>query len=521
MTILLGLLEILVLFVVVDGLGRALLRPFRWPTDAPGTRAVSFMLGSVGISVVAFAAAAIGMFSTAAAYAIAGIAVLGAATGLYMDRENVAANLTRLRNLDKTTRAAMLAVAALSIPAFFFALAPTTMRDELVYHLMFPRHVLETGNLSGIEGNFYTHYPMGVEMIYAVLLPILGDVGCRLYHLLCLVLSGWTIFELAAARTSKRAAAVAAVALVASPTAMVFAGAAYVDLSMTLVVLAAVATLYAWHRHGTACLRLPALLGLMGGWCVSTRYTGLAYAGLFAIWFLMVHRGKDGVPLMPGFGVFAAAGLAFGLPFLARNFLLTGNPVYPLFWNVLGGANWDAELAASLKIWWSQFGMGRGPVGMLMLPINIALFGKFAHVAFGGSLGPMLLLLVVGAVAVAVGKAGGRRDDAFPGLGIATVMACVLFATGPHVSRLALPAMAILAVYAAPAFDKAWGDGGRARPIGIAVIAAALAGNLALTGLEYARIQPFAVVVGAEDAGAYMSRRIQGWPVYKFINEKL
>ena len=46
-------------------------------------------------------------------------------------------------------------------------------------------------------------------------------------------------------------------------------------------------------------------------------------------------------------------------PWLAKNALDTGNPVYPLAYNVFGGRYWDAELDAK----WSQ-AHGPRPVSM-------------------------------------------------------------------------------------------------------------------------------------------------------------
>ncbi len=85
------------------------------------------------------------------------------------------------------------------------------------------------------------------------------------------------------------------------------------------------------------------LAGLLAGSAMACKYPGFVSVviPLFAIsaWTALRRLGKPGW-VLPGAFVLGTA-LTVG-PWLVRNTIETGNPVYPLAWRVFGGRDWDA-----------------------------------------------------------------------------------------------------------------------------------------------------------------------------------
>ena len=64
----------------------------------------------------------------------------------------------------------------------------------------------------------------------------------------------------------------------------------------------------------------------------------------------------------------------FLVPWWARNFHYTGNPVAPFFMQIFGGEdgiNWDSHRSALQFQYYQSFGMGRGLMDFLLLPVNL------------------------------------------------------------------------------------------------------------------------------------------------------
>ncbi len=118
----------------------------------------------------------------------------------------------------------------------------------------------------------------------------------------------------------------------------------------------------------------------------ASKYTAVGIVLGLAIFLAVRSRSLRRVA---GFGFFFGV---FVAPFLARNLILTGNPVYPFF---LPGAFWDALRG----YWYSRPGTGLGLARVLVAPIEATLFGVEGgivegHPPYSATTGPLLLALL-------------------------------------------------------------------------------------------------------------------------------
>ena len=109
-----------------------------------------------------------------------------------------------------------------------------------------------------------------------------------------------------------------------------------------------------------------------------------------------------------------------------------------------------------------------------------------------------------------------------PGLGIAACAAVLFFAAGTHQARFALPLLVFLAPLAAMGFSVPTSKKLLAAKIALVLLCATLIFvNGRTAAREFKRLDPFAVVTGAESEEHYRERLIPAWPIYRQINESL
>ncbi len=213
-------------------------------------------------------------------------------------------------------------------------LAPPIFYDALVYHLGMPWSWLRNGSMAPVAHNLFSHFPLAASVVF------LGPVRLGLpeaaagVHWACLGLAVLAAVDLARRLGAGRVAWLAGLCAVASWHALWIAGVAAVDqivvLAVTVAAVEVVDVLSGRERR-------PWLAGLALGLALAVKYTAAipVAALLTAVLVIRPGRWKWGV----GAGLVALASSSF---WFVRNFVTTGNPVYPLFWNLLGGRGWSA-----------------------------------------------------------------------------------------------------------------------------------------------------------------------------------
>lgn len=225
--------------------------------------------------------------------------------------------------------------------------------DVLEYHLQAPREYYEAGRMHFLPHNVYAAFPQQVEVHYLLLMHLMGDphaaaVPSQYLHLWLGVMAVVTLVAFAAPGWPRVAVAVVAGGV---PWVGYVAGLAYVELGVMLFAGLAVGMLLetCGGRSGVPWRELVAA-GLCAGLAGGSKYTALVFVCVgLAVTYLIVMRGswRRRVAHVAIFGL--AATLAVS-PWLVRNAIQAGNPVYPFAYGLFGGQAWSAEQAAQ----WAQ-----------------------------------------------------------------------------------------------------------------------------------------------------------------------
>ena len=267
----------------------------------------------------------------------------------------------------RRSRAAWIAV--LVVAPFVFvqllgAMSPQTDYDVVEYHLGGPKEWFQQGHISRLPHNVYTSFPFLSEMLTLAGMVLYGDWqwGALAGQATIAGFAPLTALGLFAAGRrwfSEGGGALAALVYLTSPWTYRISIIAYAEGGLACYVFAA---LFATLLFRDQCLNreleltrrpitLALLSGLLAGSAMACKYTGL-YAVVLPIGFLLiwvavsvVRKGWRKQTAIIGLVYSMGVGVAIG-PWLLKNTIETGNPVYPLAYRIFGGKSRTEELDA-------------------------------------------------------------------------------------------------------------------------------------------------------------------------------
>jgi hypothetical protein len=249
------------------------------------------------------------------------------------------------------------------LPMALGAMLPTFDYDAIEYHLEGPKEYFQNGRITFLEHNVYTSMPFNVEMLHLLGMEILDDwwQGALVGQVLvaCYAPATAAMIALSARRfASQRAAWVAAAVYLTTPWVYRIATIPYVEgplcyFHAALIWVAA----RSWAEDTDAGLRsrLWTLAGLLAGGAMACKYTALvtAVVPFAAFSAVAAWRARS---LRPALAFALGTAVVIG-PWLLKNVVDTGNPVYPLAYRVFHGRHWDE----AREVKWSA-AHGRRPV---------------------------------------------------------------------------------------------------------------------------------------------------------------
>ena len=235
------------------------------------------------------------------------------------------------------------------IVALLSAFLPPLDYDVLEYHLGVPARYLEAGCIAGLPTNVYSNFPLTVEMHYLIGLAVLGKVngGCfaQLFNVAASVAAGLAVAALAWELFKQRAAALLALALFATTGWFLVLASSkqYVEPTLTLLTVLAVLAFFRGVEAGRTEVRWLVLAGLLTGFACSAKYPAALFlaapltAWLGARWLTRREASGRGLASLL---LFTGALLLALSPWLIKNLLVTGNPVFPLLQGAFDGGGW-------------------------------------------------------------------------------------------------------------------------------------------------------------------------------------
>ena len=328
--------------------------------------------------------------------------------------------------------------------------------DVLLYHLQLPREYVDNQHVATLEHNVYSHYPLGQEMLYMLMMILRGGAyngiyAAQLSHGILALLAAAAIFS-ALRPADDRRARYAMLLLATTPMVVYLSWLAFAELAEILSLTLALLWLRVWILSTEASApRAALLIGLCLGVACCAKFLSvgmIVLPVLVAMLGLAMLRKRRLIHVL----LAGVATLVVFSPWLIRNTATVGNPVFPLATNWLGQGHWTDEQQQR----WID---GHGPDNRPPVPAPVdyepaqpldrltRLFHTFFVNSLWGQITMLLFLVAVGELA-----ARGRRGDPWDWslLTVAAVLLAVwVFATHEMPARFASPVVVPMALLAA------------------------------------------------------------------------
>jgi len=256
--------------------------------------------------------------------------------------------------------AALVALAAIALAwqAVVALVLPPFAYDAISYHLTIVGSWYAHGDVSvPALSACCGHYPANAETVFTWPVVLLGnDALVDTVQIAFALLGAVAVAGIARSAGVRRAGAVAAGALfVVTPIVLTQAPTAFVDVAIGAMVLAAVHLVVRFAVTGRWPFLIPA--GLATGFVLGTKGIGALWGGALITLIVAILVGRVWRRLMTrraavaGAAGFVALCAAMGAFWYVRNWVDTGNPVYPFRVEVAGRTIFDGPESPKDAVW--------------------------------------------------------------------------------------------------------------------------------------------------------------------------
>ncbi len=416
-------------------------------------------------------------------------------------------------------------------------LTPPISRDALIHHLAIPKLWIRHGGWFETPWAEFSYLPMNIDLLYLVPLAFGNDVLPAFIHMLFGWGTGYLVYRYLRDQAGRTWGLVGLLVFATTPMVMRLSITAYVDLGMVFFTTASVLAYLRWRDGSYKEVKWLVVSAVFMGLAAGTKYNAFiswAFLNCAVCYLYARDSGRQLQALRLG-GLFFLVTLAVVSPWLVKNLILKGNPVYPLmdglFTFIHGGrehaaflAAGDAESRGFNLIRNRMLLYGEEPWQILLLPLRIFIEGKdHSWQYFDGILNPLFLFAVPFAF---VGS--DNRHRTFFLLFVAFVFLISVLTADLRIRYILplLPFATILAVLGIRnVLESMRGMKPQVRTIlkgvVIAVVFLLIGKNVYYLANQFAMIQPIPYIMGRESRDKFLSRTVASYPAASFINRTL
>lgn len=315
-----------------------------------------------------------------------------------------------LREIPRKIRAIYLLTFALS--AFLvcvLAMLPIVSRDALLYHLAVPKLWLEAGRIVEISWHEWSHFPLMISLAYAGFLKY-GLVSLTPYYhlsyllLLCGVVAAFVYYKF----QQEELAILSALLAFTLPVCMRVGIEPMSDLALAFYFGLSFAVFIFWgEQRGSRKLLL--VVGLFLGFALCTKYNAILACAMFCLCMLsFLQRWDYSLPqLSKTIALIFLIALLIFLPWPIKNYIHTGNPLYPFAGGVFGVSDEMPFMGGVSPINYRLMGYEEKWWQLLLIPLRMLFTGEDDNARqFDGVLSPILLISLL---AIFIRQKEGRR----------------------------------------------------------------------------------------------------------------
>lgn len=383
-------------------------------------------------------------------------------------------------------------------------LAPPVDWDSLMYHLEAPKRYIQQHRLVYLP-NAYTNFPQYMEMIYTFAMLLHSDTLARLVNLMMglFVLSAMHAFS---KRHTAQGNFLSLAIFYCAPLVSVASIETFVDLGLTFYQLCAFFAFYNWMS--SAERKWLHLAAMMCGIALSIKYTAIIVSLLLNAVIVVesLHSRKRLQQVVALLATFNLISLSMIVPWLAKNYIFTGDPIFPILSGLLGG--WGRGLASANRY---LYGEGYGLADYLLLPWQMTFSPRFGFPWPG----PIFLIFLP----IPFFTRGLHRAIKFLALCVVTLFLFWSMSAGQSV-RFFLPGLALLSLVLGHSVKRLTANRVLLRQLVYFCLLLVSGLNIITGPLSYA-LMAAPVVFGRLSRESYLAQHLEIYAVADYCNSRL
>jgi hypothetical protein len=417
-------------------------------------------------------------------------------------------------------------------------LTPPISRDALIHHLAIPKLWLAHVGFYEIPWADFSYYPMNIDLLYLISLYLNNDIVPKFIHFAFGLGTGLLVYNYLKNRTGKNWGLLGFLVFFSTPVIIRLSTTAYVDLGMTFFTTASILAFVRWRDGNYKDTKWLVLSAICMGLAAGSKYNTMI-AWFFLNLMMVFYYSRDtekGLPALRYGLTFFAIALLVVSPWFIKNYIQTGNPIYPLFDQFFRFLHHAGEKGASIaqiaeSRWTSnifqrrEVMFGASFLETLFIPIRMFFQGKDGSVQyFDGVLNPILITMLPFTFL----NRELNRDKVFFLLFSVFFLFMAYFLTVIRIRYIlpVVPFLAILSVIGIKNIVEWTGKKSsqirRAGLIGIfAVTIIFIAFNFLYLKNYFKEIGPVRYILNQETKDEFLSRNVGSYPAMRYINENL
>ncbi|MFC1512722.1 ArnT family glycosyltransferase [bacterium] len=273
------------------------------------------------------------------------------------------------------------------------ASTPETFYDSMVYHLGLPQLWINKSKIFFPRSHIMALTPLNIEIIYSLAMIIKNDILAKYIHIGFSILTLLLIYECGKRYFSKSIGIIAALIFYTTPIVNNVVYKTAIELSIGFFEVLCFVLFLAWIKSENLKDKIKYIIlsGIFLGIALGSKYTSFfSMLGFFTALAIIGKDQKFSKEFIKHSLFFIVSALVISMPWYIRNFINTGNPVFPLFCDkigylyVRGGTNYTKDppaipftLSNYLFFPW-KLTMGKlsqevlsGPIYLLLTPLII------------------------------------------------------------------------------------------------------------------------------------------------------
>jgi Dolichyl-phosphate-mannose-protein mannosyltransferase len=226
-----------------------------------------------------------------------------------------------------------IAILLLLLIEIILNLTPPIARDALIHHLAIPKLWLKNGGFYEIKWADFSYYPMNIDLLYIIPLYFNKDFLANFIHMSFGIGTALLIYNYLNNKISRIAGLLGTLIFLSMPIVVRLSTQAYVDLGLAFFTTAGILAFIRYREGEFKEFKWLFLSAVAMGLALGTKYNALIAWVFLSLAFVFVYSkdtGRQWEAIKYGLVFFLISLFVFS-PWLIKNIILTGNPLYPLF----------------------------------------------------------------------------------------------------------------------------------------------------------------------------------------------